>query len=39
MMVTLRDVDKLIERAARLIADGINLALQPQMTFEDVSSL
>ncbi|NLK70416.1 MAG: GPR endopeptidase [Clostridiales bacterium] len=39
MMVTPRDVDKLIERAARLIACGINLALHPQMTFEDVESL
>ncbi len=39
MMVTPRDVDKLIERAARLIACGINLALQPSMTFQDADSL
>ena len=39
MMVTPRDIDKLIDRAARLIACGINLALHPQMTFEDVESL
>lgn len=39
MMVTPRDVDKLTERAARLIACGINLALQPQMSFADVESL
>jgi spore protease len=39
MMVTSRDIDKLIERAAKLIANGINLALQPQMSYEDVESL
>lgn len=39
MMVTPRDIDRLTERAAQLIAFGINLALQPDMTFEDVRGL
>ncbi len=39
MMVTPRDIDKLIRNAAKLIADSLNLALHPQMTFEDVESL
>lgn len=39
MMVTPRDVDRLTERASQLIAFGINLALQPSLTFEDVRGL
>ena len=39
MMVTPRDVDKLIERAARLIACAVNKALQPQLSFADISAL
>ena len=39
MMVTPRDVDRLVERAAQLIAFGINLALQPTLTFDDVRGL
>lgn len=39
MMVTPRDVDRLTERASQLIAFGINLALQPKLTFEDVRGL
>ncbi|MBQ8297704.1 MAG: GPR endopeptidase [Ruminococcus sp.] len=39
MMVTPRDVDRLTERASQLIAYGINLALQPSLTFEDVRGL
>lgn len=39
MMVTPRDVDRLTERASQLISFGINLALQPSMTFEDVRGL
>ncbi len=39
MMVTPRDVDRLTERAAQLISFGINLALQPKLTFEDVRGL
>ncbi|MBO5164034.1 MAG: GPR endopeptidase [Ruminococcus sp.] len=39
MMVTPRDVDRLAERAAQLIAFGINLALQPTLTFDDVRGL
>lgn len=39
MMVTPRDIDRLTERASQLIAFGINLALQPTMSFEDVRGL
>lgn len=39
MMVTPRDIDRLAERGAELIACGINLALQPTMTFGDVRGL
>ncbi len=39
MMVTPRDIDRLIAHAARLIGYGINLALQPTMDFADVESL
>lgn len=39
MMVTPRDVDKLIERAARLIAFAVNRALQPKLSFEDIAAL
>jgi spore protease len=39
MMVTPRDVDKLIERMSRLIAYGINKATQPYLTIEDITSL
>lgn len=39
MMVTPRDVDRLTERASQLIAFGINLALHPSLSFEDVRGL
>lgn len=39
MMVTPRDIDKLIENAARLIGCALNLALQPRMSFQDVEGL
>ncbi|MCD8187265.1 MAG: GPR endopeptidase [Ruminococcus sp.] len=39
MMVTPRDVGRLTERASQLIAFGINLALQPSLTLEDVRGL
>ncbi len=39
MMVTPRDVDRLIERSAQLIAFAINLALHPALSFEDVQGL
>lgn len=39
MMVTPRDVDRLISQAAHLLACGINLALQPQMDYADVAAL
>lgn len=39
MMVTPRDVDRLIERSASMLAAGINLALQPTLNFEEIESL
>lgn len=39
MIVTPRDIDRLTERASQLIAFGINLALQPSLTFDDVRGL
>ena len=39
MMVTPRDTDKLTERAAGLIACGINLALHSELDFEDVQNI
>ncbi|MCR5718005.1 MAG: GPR endopeptidase [Oscillospiraceae bacterium] len=39
MMVTPRDIDRLISQAAHLIACGINLALHPQMDYADVAAL
>jgi len=39
MLVTPRDVDRLVERVSQLIALGINLALQPALDFHDVQGL
>ncbi|MDE5772608.1 MAG: GPR endopeptidase [Ruminococcus sp.] len=39
MMVTSREIDRLIERSAQLIAFGINLALQPSLTLNDIKGL
>lgn len=39
MMVTSREIDRLVERSAQLIAYGINLALQPSLTVSDVRGL
>ncbi len=39
MMVTPRDVDRLIQQAAHLLACSINLALHPQMDYADVCGL
>lgn len=39
MMVTPRDADRLIERSSALISMGLNLALHPELSFEDVETL
>ena len=39
MLVTPRDIDRLTERASQLIAFGINLALHPSLTFNNVRGL
>lgn len=39
MMVTPRDIDRLTERASQLIAFGLNLALHPTLSLDDVRGL
>lgn len=39
MMVTPRDIDRLVERSAQLIAFAVNLALHPALSLEDVKGL
>lgn len=39
MMVTPRDIDKLLHHAAKLLALALNLALHPQLTFEDAEAV
>ena len=39
MMVTPRNIDELLHHAARLIADALNLALHPQLSYEDAAGL
>lgn len=39
MMVTPKEVDNMIERAAKLIAMGINTALQPDIPAEDIVAI
>ena len=39
MMVTPRDIDKLLHHAAKLLALSLNLALHPQLTFEDAEAI
>ena len=39
MMVTPRDADRLVSRAASVLAAGINLALQPSLDFGEIEEL
>ena len=39
LMVTPRDIDGLLHRMSRLLAMGINLALQPRLSFADIEAL
>lgn len=39
MLVTPKDIDRLVRHSANLIACGINLALQKNLTFEDVEEM
>ena len=39
MMVTPKEVDNMIERAAKLVAMGINTALQPDISPEDIMAI
>ncbi|NME82948.1 GPR endopeptidase [Clostridium sp. SM-530-WT-3G] len=37
MIVTPKDIDKVIESLAKIIANGINIAVQPNMDMEDIN--
>ena len=37
MIVTPKDIDLLIESLAKIIANGINMAVQPEMNMEDIN--
>ncbi len=39
MMVAPRDVDRLMQRASSVISAGINMALQPQLSFEEIEDI
>lgn len=39
MMVTPRDIDRIIERTAKLIAHSMNRAFQPDLSHEDIETL
>lgn len=39
MMVTPREIDLIIDRSAKLIANAINSALQPELSTQDISEL
>ena len=39
MMVTPKEIDSLIDKASRLVAIGINLALQESLTAEDIAEI
>ena len=39
MMVTPREIDTVIENAARTIAMAVNCALQPELSLEDLMAL
>ncbi len=39
MMVAPKDIDRLVERASQMLAFGINLALHPSLSFDDVRGL
>ena len=39
MMVTPREIDLIIDRSAKLIANAINSALQPELSTQEISEL
>lgn len=38
MVVTPKEIDKVIDSVSKIIANGINIALQPALTLEDINS-
>lgn len=39
MMVTPRNIDRLIDKASTMLAAGINMALHPQLDFEEIEAI
>ncbi len=39
LMITTKDIDSVIERMSKTVANGINKALQPKMSLEEIESL
>ena len=37
LMVTPKEIDDIIESVSKIIANGINIALQPNMVLEDIN--
>jgi Germination protease. len=37
LMVTPKEVDVVIDSVSKIIADGINMALQPQLDMDDIN--
>ena len=37
LIVTPKDIDTIIESLAKIIADGINIAVQPEMEMEEIN--
>ena len=37
LMVTPKDVDLVVENLAKVVANGINIAIQPDMELEDIN--
>ncbi len=38
MVVTPKDIDKVIDSVSKIIANGINIALQPALTLDDINT-
>ena len=39
MVVTPREVDELVGKMARIIAEGVNIALQPRLSHDEITAM
>ena len=39
LVVTPREVDELVGKVAKILADGLNMALQPRLSIEEIQTL